>query len=65
MTFVPKVKCDVFVSYATANNQQFSEAKPGWVTSLRDALKIALDESLRRPVVGAVLGNGNRSDRRT
>ncbi len=42
MSFTPEFECDVFVSYATANDQL------GWVTALRDAFKKFLDEALGR-----------------
>ncbi len=54
MAFVPNCECDVFVSYATANNQEFAKNKPGWVTSVRDALKLVLDEGLERRGVSEV-----------
>ncbi|MBI2807417.1 MAG: toll/interleukin-1 receptor domain-containing protein [Planctomycetes bacterium] len=48
MAFVNGFDCDVFVSYATANNQEIAPGKPGWVTSFRDVLKKLLDEGLDR-----------------
>ncbi|MEX1027229.1 MAG: toll/interleukin-1 receptor domain-containing protein [Candidatus Paceibacterota bacterium] len=48
MSFLSQFDCDVFVSYATANNQSFAQDKPGWVTSFRDILKTMLDEGLER-----------------
>jgi hypothetical protein len=54
MAFVPRFECDVFVSYATANNQAVAKDKPGWVTSLRDVLKLLLDEGLDRRGVSEV-----------
>ena len=47
-------ECDVFVSYATVNNQPMAEGKPGWVTSFRDVLKKNLDEGLGRRNAGEV-----------
>lgn len=54
MPFLADYQCDVFVSYATANNQSLAEGKPGWVTSFRDALKKLLDEGLSRRNVSEV-----------
>ena len=48
MGFLTGLECDVFVSYATANNQSFAKDAPGWVTSFRDVLKTMLDEGLGR-----------------
>jgi len=42
MAFLPNSQCDVFVSYATANNED------GWVTKLRGELQKRLDEALGR-----------------
>lgn len=48
MAFLPQFECDVFLSYATANNPSIGRDKPGWVTSFRDVLKPMLDEGLDR-----------------
>lgn len=48
MAFVSQFECDVFLSYATANNHSMARDKPGWVTSFRDVLKPMLDEGLER-----------------
>jgi hypothetical protein len=48
MSFVPGFDIDVFVSYATANNQELIQGRPGWVTSFRDILRKLLDEGLVR-----------------
>lgn len=48
MPFVPGFQVDVFVSYATANNQPLSDDDDGWVTAVRDLLKKMLDEGLGR-----------------
>lgn len=48
MAFLPDFECDVFLSYATANNQPIAKDAPGWVTSFRDVLKTMLDEGLDR-----------------
>ena len=54
MAFVPVCECDVFISYATANNQSFTKDKPGWVSSVRDALRLVLDEGLDRRGVSEI-----------
>jgi hypothetical protein len=48
MAFLANFECDVFVSYATANNQAIAKNAPGWVTSFRDVLTPMLDEALDR-----------------
>jgi hypothetical protein len=48
MAFLRDFDCDVFVSYATANNQSLAEGKNGWVTSLCDNITKFLDEGLDR-----------------
>jgi hypothetical protein len=48
MAFVTRFECDVFVSYATANNPRPNEGTQGWVTVFRDQLKQRLDEALGR-----------------
>ncbi|HND54198.1 MAG TPA: TIR domain-containing protein, partial [Pirellulaceae bacterium] len=44
----PARSCDVFLSYATANNQEIISGKPGWVTQLHVQLRKFLDEKERR-----------------
>ena len=46
MPYVPHFEVDVFVSYATANNQPMNEGCPGWITSVRSR-KETVDRSLR------------------
>ena len=50
MPFVPDFDCDVFVSYATANNQEPFK----WVTAFRDVLKSCLNEGLDQRDVGEI-----------
>jgi hypothetical protein len=48
MGYVPEFDSDVFVSYATANNQELTAGKPAWVSSFRNLLEKLLDEGLDR-----------------
>ena len=56
MPFIPHCECDVFVSYATVNDQSHDREKPGpgWVSAFRDDLKRFLDEALNRRNAGEV-----------
>lgn len=54
MPFVPGMQCDVFVSYATANNQAVRQDSPGWVTLVIQELTRQLDGALGRSGASAV-----------
>jgi len=46
--YVPNYKHDVFVSYAHVDNEPFTGAKKGWVTTLINSLAILLGKKLGR-----------------
>ena len=46
MAFIPEYKYDIFVSYASANDQASPDVDNGWVTILLNKLKKLLDQKL-------------------
>jgi hypothetical protein len=52
MTYVPEYQCDVFISYAVADNIKPAEGKPGWVDVFERQLKLELQKEVthKRPV---------------
>lgn len=48
MAFVPGYEHDIFISYAHVDNQKLNIMNEGWITTLRDNLKVQLARKLGR-----------------
>jgi len=49
MAYVPNYECDIFVSYAHADNQPPAQVQTGWVTCLVETLRSEVDRHLKNP----------------